>query len=97
MNIDRKFPLEDIAKGIGVSFDNLLNEIEVIVASGTKVNLDYCINEMLDEEAQEEIYDYFMEDAETDSIEEAYKEFDEDYSEEELRVMRIKFMSEMAN
>ncbi|MCT4582281.1 MAG: DNA helicase RecQ [Flavobacteriales bacterium] len=97
MNIDRKLPLEDIAKGIGISYDELLNEIEVIVSSGTKVNLDYCINEMIEEDAQEEIYDYFMEDAETDSIAEAYEEFDGDYSEEELRVMRIKFMSEVAN
>ena len=64
MNIDRKLPLEDIAKGIGISYDELLNEIEVIVSSGTKVNLDYCINEMIEEDAQEEIYDYFMEDAE---------------------------------
>ncbi len=97
MNIDRKLPLEDIAKGIGISYDELLNEIEVIVSSGTKVNLDYCINEMLEEDAQEEIYDYFMEDAETDSIADAYEEFEGDYSEEELRVMRIKFMSEVAN
>ena len=97
MNIDRKLPLEDIAKGIGISFDELLAEIEVIVASGTKVNLNYCINEMLEEDAQEEIFDYFMEDAKTDSIAAAHKEFDGDYSEEELRIMRIKFMSEVAN
>ena len=97
MNIDRKLPLEDIAKGVGIKYDELLTEIEAIVSSGTRVNLDYCINEMLDEEAQEEIFEYFMEDAETDSIQEAFKEFDEDYSEEELRIMRIKFMSEVAN
>ena len=97
MNIDRKLPLEDIAKGIGVSFDELLAEIEVIVASGTKVNLDYCINDMLEEDAQEEIFEYFMEDAETDSIAAADEEFEGDYSEEELRIMRIKFMSEVAN
>ena len=96
-NIDRKLPLEDIAKGLGVKFDELLTEIEAIVSSGTKININYYINEVLDEDAQEEVYDYFMEDAETDSIEEAYKEFDGDYTEEELRIMRIKFMSEVAN
>ncbi len=96
-NIDRKLPLEDIAKGLGVTFDELLSEIEAIVSSGTKININYYINEVLDEDAQEEIYDYFMEDAETDSIDEAYKEFDGDYTEEELRIMRIKFMSEVAN
>ena len=96
-NIDRKLPLEDIAKGLGVEFDELLTEIEAIVSSGTKININYYINEVLDEDAQEEIYDYFMEDAETDSIEEAYNEFDGDYTEEELRIMRIKFMSEVAN
>ncbi len=97
MNIDRKLPLEDIAKGVGLKYDELLTEIEAIVSSGTRVNLDYCINEMLDEEAQEEIFEYFMADAETDSIKEAFEEFDEDYSEEELRIMRMKFMSEVAN
>ena len=68
----------------------------MIVQSGTRVNIDYYINDILDEDNQEEIYDYFSE-AETDSIEDAYKAFDGDYSEEELRLMRIKFMSEMAN
>ena len=72
-------------------------EIENIVASGTKINIDYYINNILDEDAQEEVYDYFMEDAESDNIKEAFDEFDGDYSEEELRLMKIKFMSEMAN
>jgi ATP-dependent DNA helicase RecQ len=96
MNIDKKLPLEDIGRSQGKSFEEIIDEIEMIVQSGTRVNIDYYIQDILDEENQEEIYDYFSE-AETDSIEEAYKEFDGDYSEEELRLMRIKFMSEMAN
>ena len=96
-NIDKKLPLEDIAKAQGKKIDELITEIEAIVASGTKINIDYHLNELLDEDAQEEIFEYFMDDADTDSIEEALKEFDEDYSEEELKLMRIKFMSEVAN
>jgi ATP-dependent DNA helicase RecQ len=75
----------------------LLTEIENIVSSGTKVNIDYYINDNLDEDAIEEIYTYFREDAETEDIIEAYNEFDGDYSEEELRLVRIKFMSEMGH
>jgi ATP-dependent DNA helicase RecQ len=96
MNIDKKLPLEDIGRAQGKSFEEIIDEIEMIVQSGTRVNIDYYINDILDEDNQEEIYDYFSE-AETDSIEDAYKEFNGDYSEEELRLMRIKFMSEMAN
>jgi len=96
-NIDKKLPLEDIAKAQGKKIDELITEIEAIVASGTKINIDYHLNELLDEDAQEEIYDYFMDEAETDSIELAHKEFDGDYTEEELKLMRIKFMSEVAN
>jgi ATP-dependent DNA helicase RecQ len=95
-NIDRKLPLEDIGKSQGKSMDEIIDEIEGIVASGTRVNINYYINDILDQDNQEEIYDYFSE-AETDDISLAYKEFDGDYSEEELRLMRIKFMSEMAN
>lgn len=95
-NIDRKLPLEDIGKSQGKSIDEIIEEIEMIIQSGTKVNINYYIDEILDEDNQEEIYDYFSE-AETDSIEDAYNEFDGDYTEEELRLMRIKFMSEMAN
>ena len=95
-NIDRKLPLEDIAKSQSKNLTEIIEEIEMIVASGTRVNINYYIDDILDEDNQEEIYDYFSE-AETDSIEEAYNEFDGDYSEEELRLMRIKFMSEMAN
>ena len=96
-NIDRKLPLEDIAKSQGKNLGDLIVEIENIVASGTKINIDYHLNNILDEDTQQEIYDYFLEDAETDDISEAYDEFDGDYSEEELRLMKIKFMSEMAN
>jgi ATP-dependent DNA helicase RecQ len=95
-NIDRKLPLEDIAKAQGKTFEEVVEEIEMIVMSGTRVNIDYYIDEILDEDNQEEIYDYFS-DAETDDLIEAYNEFDGDYTEEELRLMRIKFMSEMAN
>ncbi len=95
-NIDRKLPLEDIGAAQGKSLEEVIEEIEAIVSSGTRVNINYYINDLLDPDNQEEIYDYFSE-AETDDVAEAYKEFDGDYSEEELRLMRIKFMSEMAN
>ncbi len=95
-NIDRKLPLEDIGRSQGKSMDEVIDEIEAIVASGTRVNINYYIDDILDFENQEEIFDYFRE-AETDDLTTAYHEFDGDYSEEELRLMRIKFMSEMAN
>ena len=96
-NIDRKLPLEDIAKSQNKKIEELILEIENIVSSGTKINIDYYLNNIIDEDAQKEIYDYFLEDAESDDISEAYEEFDGDYSEDELRLMKIKFMSEMAN
>jgi len=95
-NIDRKLPLEDIGKSQGKSMVEVLDEIEMIVHSGTRVNINYYIDDILEEGDQEEIYEYFTE-AETDDLTEAYNEFDGDYSEEELRLMRIKFMSEMGN
>jgi ATP-dependent DNA helicase RecQ len=95
-NIDRKLPLEDIASSQGKSFDDLLVEIETVVSSGTRVNINYYINDVLDQESQDEVYDYFNE-ADTDDIIEAYNEFDGMYTEEELRLMRIRFMSEVAN
>ena len=95
-NIDRKLSLEDIAKSQGKSFEDLLLEIETVVSSGTRVNIHYYINDVLDQESQDEVYDYFNE-AETDDIIEAYNEFDGLYSEEELRLMRIRYMSEVAN
>ena len=96
-NIDRKLPLEDIAKSQNKKIEELILEIENIVSSGTKINIDYYLNNIIDEDAQKEIYDYFLEDAESDDISEAYEEFDGDYSEDELRLMKIKCMSEMAN
>lgn len=95
-NIDRKLPLEDIAKAQGKSFLELLDEIESVVNSGTRVNINYYINSILDQENQEEIFDYFST-SETDDLITAYHEFDGLYTEEELRLLRIKFMSEMAN
>lgn len=95
-NIDRKLPLEDIGRSQGKSMDEVIDEIEAIVSSGTRVNINYYIDDILDTDHQDEIYDYFSE-AETDDLITAYNEFDGDYSEEELRLMRIKFMSEMAN
>ncbi len=95
-NIDRKLPLEDIGKAQGKSLEYVIEEIEAIVASGTRVNIDYYIDEMLDSDAQEEVYEYFSE-ATTDDLKTAFDEFDGDYTEEELKLMRIKFMSEMAN
>ena len=95
-NIDRKLPLEDIGRSQGKSFNEVIEEIEAIVSSGTRININYYIDNILDPENQEEIYDYFSE-ADTDDLATAYHEFDGDYTEEELRLMRIKFMSEMAN
>tara|TARA_B110000444_G_scaffold105170_1_gene99412 strand:+ start:153 stop:2336 length:2184 start_codon:yes stop_codon:yes gene_type:complete len=94
---DRKLPLDDIASAKGLEMSKLISEIENIVYSGTKVDLDYYLNDLLDKEQQDEIFDYFKEDAQTDSIEEAMREFETDYEENELRLMRIKFLSELAN
>jgi ATP-dependent DNA helicase RecQ len=95
-NIDRKLPLEDIAKSQGKSFDALLEELETVVNSGTKLNINYYLAEVLDPDNQEEIIDYFMS-ADSDDLIAAYKEFDGLYSEEELRLIRIKFLSEYGN
>ena len=96
-SIDRKISLEDIADAKGIEFPELLSEIEAIVNSGTRINIDYFINEVLDEEQQQEIFDYFRE-AQDDSVETALTELgDEDYSEEHIRLMRIKFLSDMGN
>ncbi|MSP84763.1 MAG: RecQ family ATP-dependent DNA helicase [Flavobacteriaceae bacterium] len=95
-NIDRKLNLDDIARGKGLNMDTLIKEMEQIVYSGTKLNIKYWIDEILDDEQQEEIHDYFM-DSESDSIEDALKEFDGEYDINELRFMRIKFISEVAN
>jgi ATP-dependent DNA helicase RecQ len=95
-NTDRKLPLLDIAKSKGLEMDQLIKEMEVIIYSGTKLNIDYSLDDLLDEDQQEDIYEYFME-AESDNIEEALDEFDGEYDEEELRLMRIKFINEVAN
>ncbi len=95
-NIDRKLPLDDIASAKGLELPELVKAMEQIVFSGTKLNLGYWIDEILDEDQQEEIHDYFLE-AETDNIEQALKEFDGEYEDEELRLYRLKFMSEVAN
>ena len=95
-NIDRKLPLEDIAEALGKKTEDIIEQIETIVASGTKINIDYYIDDILDEDSQEDIYGYFME-AESDSIEDAVEEFDGDFTEEELRLMRVKFISEVGN
>ncbi|MCC9061687.1 DNA helicase RecQ [Flavobacterium piscisymbiosum] len=95
-NIDRKLSLNDIASAKGLSMDALIKEMEQIVYAGTKLNIKYWVDDMLDDDQQEEIHDYFME-SESDKIEDALKEFDGDYDIDELRLMRIKFISEVAN
>ena len=95
-NTDKKLPLIDIAKSKGLEMSSLIKEMETVIFSGTKLNINYSLDDLLDEDQQEEIYDYFM-DAESDDIELALEEFDGDYDEEELRLMRIKFINEVAN
>jgi len=96
-SIDRKIAFEDIADAKGVEVKDIITEVEAIVNSGTRLNIDYYINDVLDEDHQEEIFDYFRE-AKVDSIEEALEELGEDeYSEEDVRLMRVKFMSDMGN
>jgi ATP-dependent DNA helicase RecQ len=89
--------LDDIAEAKGMTMDELLSEIEAIVNAGTKVNIDYHIYDVMDEDQVEDIFKYFREDAETDSINEAQAEFGDDYEIEELRMVRIKFLAEMGN
>ena len=95
-NIDRKLPLGDIASAKGKTMDDILDEIEAIVNSGTKVNLNYYIDDLLDPDSQEEIWEYFME-TDDPTLVGTYKEFEGDFSEEELRLMHIRFLSEIAN
>jgi ATP-dependent DNA helicase RecQ len=96
-NIDRQIALEDIASAKGISFDEILKELETIVNSGTKLNLNYYIDEIIEDDRQEEVFDYFKS-TETDSIEDALTELGpEDYTREELQLMRIKFLSELGN
>ena len=96
-SVDRKLPLEDIADAKGMDMEELLGEIEAIVYSGTKLNLDYYIEQTLDEDVVDDIFAYFKEDAESDSIEAAMEELGSDYDEQEVRLVRIKFLCEVAN
>jgi len=95
-NIDRKLPLDDLADAKGMQMPDFIKELEQIVYSGTKLNIKYWLEDIFDEDQLEELHDYFI-DAETDDIETALKEFGGDYDEEELRLFRIKFISEVAN
>ena len=95
-SIDRQVALDDIAVAKGLEFDELLDKIEAIVYSGTKINIDYFINDVMDEDHVEDIYQYFKE-SETDDLDDAIDELGDEYSEEEIRLVRIKFISEMAN
>lgn len=94
--IDRRIPLDEIAESRDIDFTELLDEIETIVYAGMRINISYYIDETIDKDIQEEIYEYFKNSV-SDSLEEAVKELGDDYSEEEIRLVRIKFLSEMAN
>ena len=95
--IDRKMDFEDIARAKNLDFDELLTDIEGIVNSGTKLDISYYIEQYMDEDKAEDIYLYFKEDAQSDSLDEAVEELGSDYTEEEIRLVRIKFMCEMGN
>ena len=95
--IDRKIPLDDIAESKGLDFDELLTEIESIVESGTKINIDYFLTQIMDEDRTNDIFDYFREESESDDINDAVEGLGGDYTEEEIRLVRIKFLSEMGN
>ncbi len=96
-SIDRRLPLEDIADAKGMDMEELLDEIEAIVFSGTKLKLDYYIEQALDDDVVDEIYDYFHDEAESDSLEDAMTDLGSDYDELEVRLVRIKFLCEVAN
>ena len=96
-NIDRKIPLEDIAEAKNMELSDVLDELEAIVAAGTRIDIDYYIRQTVDEDKVEDIYEYFKEEAQSDSIADAVKELGPDYEEEEIRLVRIKFLSEVAN
>ena len=96
-SVDRKFPLEDIADAKGLEMSELLSEIEAIVYSGTKLNIDYYLEQTLDDDVIDDIYSYFHDDAQSDSLAEAMEELGSDYDEEEVRLVRIKFLCEVAN
>ena len=95
-SIDRQVALDDIAEAQGLEFDELLDEVEAIVYSGTNINIDYFIEEVIDDDHVDDIYEYFKE-SDTDDLDAAMDELGGDYSEEEIRLVRIKFMSDMGN
>ena len=96
-SIDRKLSFEDIADSKGIEVSDVIGEVEAIVNSGTKLNIDYYIDDVIDEDHQEDIFEYFRE-AQTDSIEDALEELgEEEYSEDDIRLMRVKFFSDMGN
>ena len=95
-SIDRKLPLPDIASAKGMSMDALLSEAETIVYSGTKLNIDYWLDEVFDEDQQEELHEYFL-DSKTDDVNVALNEFQGEFDEDEIRLYRLKFLSEVAN
>ena len=95
-SIDREVALDDIARMQGIDFDELLDILETIVYSGTKINIDYFIDEEIDEDKVDEIFDYFRS-SQTDSLDEAFRHLDDDISEEEIRLVRIKFLSDLGN
>ncbi len=95
-SIDRQIDLDDLANAKGIEFEELLDELEAIVYSGTKINIDYYIDEVMDEDHVDDIYDYFLE-SDSDDLEDAIDELDENYTEEDIRLVRIKFISDMAN
>ena len=96
-SVDRKLDFEDIAEAKGMTMEELLGEIEAIVNSGTRLNIDYYLRQSIDDDKLDDIFDYFRYDATSDSIEEAQDELGVDYSEEEIRLVRIKFLVEVAN
>ena len=96
-SVDRKLPLEDIASAKGLEMEELLDEIEAIVFSGTKLNLDYYITQTLDDDVVDEIFEYFRDEAESDSLADAMADLGSDYDEVEVRLVRIKFLCEVAN
>ena len=93
-SIDRKMPFEDIANAKGIEYEDLLSEIEAIVSSGTKLSIDYYVNDVIDDDRQQDIYSYFMEEAESGSLEEAIRDLAGEFEEEEIRLVRIKVLAE---
>ena len=95
--VDRKLDLEDIADGLGLEFNELLDEMEAIVYSGTKLDISYYLEDVMDEDYMLDIYDYFHDESETDRLSVAIKTLGPDYDENDIRLVRIKFLSELAN